>query len=314
MIKILEFKKNMQIDIKNFVIQNMKSDLNVDEDSTFIKITNDLDNIEDNYIKQGGVFLTAYDYNAKQIVGTIALKYENGIAILKRFYVLKEIRKRKIGFLLYKTLEKIIKEKNIKNVYLVSGKELKYAHKFYKRNGWMEEKNNPGIYVRENAILYKKDFELEMLKEDKYQVLRDLVSFNTISDKENKKIIDYLESYLTNLGFKTEYKTKDLVMSIGQKPKLGFLGHTDTVEYIKDFHNPFEVVAKEGYLYGLGVCDMKGGISAMLDALKQIDFHSLKHGLKLYFTYDEEKCFSGIYELLRKKEVFPRIHDFWRAY
>lgn len=236
------------------------------------------------------------------------------LAILKRFYVSKEIRKRKIGFLLYKTLEKIIKEKNIKNVYLVSGKELKYAHKFYKRNGWIVEKNNPGIYVRKNAILYKKDFELEMLKEDKYQVLKDLVSFNTISDKENKKIIDYLESYLANLGFKTEYKTKDLVMSIGQNPKLGFLGHTDTVEYIKDFQNPFEVVAKEGYLYGLGVCDMKGGISAMLDALKQIDFHSLKHGLKMYFTYDEEQCFSGIYELLRKKEVFPRIHDFWRAY
>lgn len=36
----------------------MKSDLNVDEDSTFIKITDDLDNIEDNYIKHGGVFLT----------------------------------------------------------------------------------------------------------------------------------------------------------------------------------------------------------------------------------------------------------------
>lgn len=313
MIKILKFQKTMQKDIKNFVVQNMKDELNVDN-STFLKITQDLDNIEESYIKHGGIFLTAYDYNTNQIVGTIALKYENGIAVLKRFYVFKEVRKRKIGFLLYKTLEDLIIGKTIKNIYLVSGKELGYAHKFYKRNGWFLEKNNPGIYVRENAVLYKKKFELEMLQEEKYKILKDLVSFNTINDKENKEIMDYLETFLANLGFKTEYKTKDLVMSIGQDPKLGFLGHTDTVEYIKDFQKPFEVVEKEGYLYGLGVCDMKGGIAAMLDALRQIDFHKLKHGLKMFFTYDEEKCFSGIYELLRIKEVFPRIYDLRRAY
>lgn len=106
---------------------------------------------------------------------------------------------------------------------------------------------------------------------EKYKILKNLIGFNTIKDKENKQILNYIEKYLKELGFKTEYKTKDLVMSIGNKPKLGFLGHTDTVEYIKEFKDPFKVTLKDGYIYGLGVCDMKGGISAFMDAVSQIN-------------------------------------------
>lgn len=118
---------------------------------------------------------------------------------------------------------------------------------------------------------------------NKYEILKELVKFNTIKDKENKKIINYIENYLKNLGFKTEYKTKALVMSIGENPKLGFLGHTDTVEYIEEFEKPFELTLKDGYLYGLGVCDMKGGIAAMLEAIKKIDFSTLKNRNQIIF-------------------------------
>ena len=144
----------------------------------------------------------------------------------------------------------------------------------------------------------------------KYKILKDLVKYNTIKDKENKEIINYIENYLKKLGFKIEYKTKDLVMSIGENPKLGFLGHTDTVEYIEEFKNPFELTLKNGYLYGLGVCDMKGGIAAMLDAVSDIDFKKLKNGMKLYFTYDEEIGFGGINELVKNNEKFPSIMIF----
>ena len=37
----------------------------------------------------------------------------------------------------------------------------------------------------------------------KYEVLKKLVGFNTIKDKENKEIMDYIESYLRKFGFKT---------------------------------------------------------------------------------------------------------------
>ena len=144
----------------------------------------------------------------------------------------------------------------------------------------------------------------------KYKILKDLVKFNTIKDMENKEIINYIEKYLKDLGFKTEYKTKDLVMSIGENPKLGFLGHTDTVEYIPEFKNPFELTLKDGNLYGLGACDMKGGISAFLDAISQIELSSLKNGIKLYFTYDEEIGFGGINELVKKNEKFPEYMIF----
>ena len=92
-----------------------------------------------------------------------------------------------------------------------------------------------------------------------YKLLKDLVGFNTIKDLENKEIINYIEKYLKNLGFKTEYKGKYLIMSIGNNYKIGFLGHTDTVEYIDGWNtNPFELTKMDNRLYGLGSCDMKG--------------------------------------------------------
>ncbi len=145
----------------------------------------------------------------------------------------------------------------------------------------------------------------------KYKILEDLISFNTIKDKENKKIINYIERYLISLGFNTEYKEKCLIMSIGEKQKLGFLGHTDTVEYIEGWNtNPFELTKVDNKLYGLGVCDMKGGIAAMFDAISKVDFSKLKYGMKLYFTYDEEIEFGGINELVHNKTEFSELMIF----
>ena len=65
-----------------------------------------------------------------------------------------------------------------------------------------------------------------------FKIIEDLIKFNTIKDKQNSEIINYIEKYLKKLNFKTAYKGQYLIMSIGNIPKLGFLGHTDTVEYI----------------------------------------------------------------------------------
>ena len=142
--------------------------------------------------------------------------------------------------------------------------------------------------------------------DNKFKILKDLIRFNTIKDEQNKEIIDYLEKYLLKYNFKTERKEKYLIMSIGEKHKIGFLGHTDTVEYIEGWNtNPFELTKKDGKLYGLGSCDMKGGISAMLEAVSEIDFLKLKYGMKFYFTYDEEIGFGGVYSILKSDEKFP---------
>lgn len=139
-----------------------------------------------------------------------------------------------------------------------------------------------------------------------FKILKDLIKFNTIKDKENKKIIDYIEKILLEKGLKTEYKGKYLIMSTDQDAKLGFLGHTDTVEYVDGWEtNPFELTIKENKLYGLGTADMKGGVAAMMDAVIETDLSALKHGIKLYFTYDEEIGFGGIYDIVKTDEKFP---------
>lgn len=144
-----------------------------------------------------------------------------------------------------------------------------------------------------------------------YKILKDLVGFDTIKDKENKEIIDYIEKYLLNLNFKTESKGKNLIMSMGKKAKFGFLGHTDTVEYIEGWNtNPFELTKLNGKLYGLGACDMKGGIAAILQAVSEIDLSELKYGIKLYFTYDEEIGFCGVYDIVNSGEKFPKVMIF----
>ena len=146
---------------------------------------------------------------------------------------------------------------------------------------------------------------------EEYKILKNLISFNTIKDKENEKIINYIEEYLKALGFKTDYKGRNLIMSIGKNAKIGFLGHTDTVEYIEGWNtNPFELTQEQEKLYGLGACDMKGGIAAVLDAVSKIDFSKLSYGIKLYFTYDEEIGFGGIYDIIDSNEVFPEIMIF----
>ena len=146
---------------------------------------------------------------------------------------------------------------------------------------------------------------------ESFKILRDLVKFNTIKDKENKQIIDYIEKILLEKGLKTEEKGKNLIMSTSQDAKLGFLGHTDTVEYIDGWDiNQFELTQKGNKLYGLGTADMKGGIAAMLDAVIETDLSTLKHGIKLYFTYDEEIGFGGVYDIAKSNEKFPETMIF----
>ena len=138
------------------------------------------------------------------------------------------------------------------------------------------------------------------------EILKKLIGYNTIKDKENKDIINYIEQFLKKLGFKTEYKSNCLVMSNSDDCNIGFLGHTDTVSYSNDWtFNPFELSESDGKLYGLGICDMKGSIAAILSSVSKIDFSKNKKGIKLFFTYDEEIGFSGINELVDKKIKFP---------
>lgn len=135
---------------------------------------------------------------------------------------------------------------------------------------------------------------------EKYKILKDLVSINTINDKENDKFIKYVSSVLESKGFNIDLiKFKDnkkcLVAKSKSKCNLCFMGHSDTVCYNDGWlTNPFILTVKNEYLYGLGACDMKGGIAAFLETLNSIDVKTLKCGIMVIITYDEEINFEGI--------------------
>ncbi len=138
------------------------------------------------------------------------------------------------------------------------------------------------------------------------EILKELIRFDTYKDKENKKIMDYIQKLLIEKGFKIDYRSKCLVASIKEKCKLGFIGHTDTVQSGDDWiFNPLKLTEEDNKLYGLGTCDMKGGIAAILQAVFDIDWNKMNYGIKLFFTYDEEIGFGGIREINELKLDMP---------
>ena len=135
------------------------------------------------------------------------------------------------------------------------------------------------------------------------KILEKLVSFNTIKDKENKEIISFIENYLNKYDFKVIKKDKYLIMESNfgeEESNLCFVGHTDTVEAVGDWkYNPLKLTIEGNKLYGLGTCDMKGGIAAFLEAISLLDKNKINKKIKAYFTYDEEIGFSGIKDVLK---------------
>ncbi len=127
---------------------------------------------------------------------------------------------------------------------------------------------------------------------DVKDILRDLVSFNTIRDEQNKEIMDYIENFLKKYDFKTERIDKCLLAYNDENPNVGFVGHTDTVDYESWDGDPFTLQEDGNKLIGLGACDMKGGVASILSVVSKIDLN--KNKLALYFTNDEEIGFSGI--------------------
>ena len=146
-------------------------------------------------------------------------------------------------------------------------------------------------------------------------ILEKLVGFNTIKDNENKDIINFIEEFLINLDFRTIKKDKYLIMEskFGEEEfGIGFIGHTDTVEFIGDWkYDPFKLTKEGDKLYGLGTCDMKGGIAAFLSAINKLDKTKVKNKIKVYFTYDEEIGFRGIKDIISyensNNSKFPNI-------
>lgn len=144
-----------------------------------------------------------------------------------------------------------------------------------------------------------------------YEVLKKLISFNTINDEENEQILKYICDVLEEKGFKIEFvKSKNnkkcLIAKSKKECELAFIGHSDTVSCSDNWiTNPFELVKKDSKLFGLGVCDMKGGIAAFIEAVNNISLDKLNKGIMIIITFDEEIGFEGI-KLIKDRKDIPK--------
>lgn len=134
------------------------------------------------------------------------------------------------------------------------------------------------------------------------RILSELVGISS-SYPHEKKIGSFLEQKLRKVGFKvTSQKVEkdrfNILAERGGGKSLLIFGHLDTIEEKDDWKtNPYTLTQKGDKLYGLGSWDMKGGIAAILSAVK--DFKAKKQALKLAFVVDEESVSLGMHVLIK---------------
>jgi acetylornithine deacetylase len=140
------------------------------------------------------------------------------------------------------------------------------------------------------------------------EMLRRLIAFPTVSRDTNLELIHFVRDFLQ--PYEAEFRlTHDdgrrkanLFATLGPRGQPGIVlsGHTDVVptEGQAWDTDPFEMVEKEGRLYGRGACDMKGFLACVLASIPEIVRRGLKVPLHLAFTYDEEVGCIGVGRLI----------------
>ncbi len=144
---------------------------------------------------------------------------------------------------------------------------------------------------------------------DSLELLKELISINSITGGEGK-IIAFLKELLLSNGFSAKStKSGALVASIKGKragKRVLFDSHVDTVgvgEKSKWRHDPFDPFIEDGKIYGRGASDMKGGLAASISAISS--FSSLDFPGDLYIALiPEEERFEGIVS----EEVIEEYH------
>lgn len=130
------------------------------------------------------------------------------------------------------------------------------------------------------------------------ELLEKLVSFRSLTPDDDGGL-SFIEAYLSDFqatridvnGVKNLYLEK----TYNEGVHVCFAGHIDVVPPGGEWESdPFVLTKKEGYYYGRGVSDMKGGLSAFLYTLKHTN--SFNGTLSAIITSDEEG--DGIYGTL----------------
>ena len=104
-------------------------------------------------------------------------------------------------------------------------------------------------------------------------------------------ILQFVQEYLGDFTAvrvdKNEVKNLFIYKKFGEGKHLCFAGHVDVVPAGNGWDtDPYEAVEKDGYIYGRGTQDMKSGLAAFLQAVKETT--EFDGTLSLLLTSDEE--------------------------
>ena len=123
-------------------------------------------------------------------------------------------------------------------------------------------------------------------------------------------IAEYLNDYEAVRVDSNGVKNLFLYKKFGKGEHLCFAGHVDVVPAGEGWDTPpYEAVEKDGYIYGRGTQDMKSGVAAFVQALKEAE--NFAGTLSLLLTSDEEgEATDGtikVLEYLKEKEMLPDV-------
>ncbi|NCT46514.1 MAG: acetylornithine deacetylase, partial [Paraglaciecola sp.] len=140
-------------------------------------------------------------------------------------------------------------------------------------------------------------------------------AFDEKIDKSNRPIIDLLAGWLADFGFSITIQSVphtnnkfNLLAKLGSgEGGLLLCGHSDTVPFDEGRwqSDPFTLTERDGKLFGLGTCDMKGFFAFILEALQTLPLNKLKKPLYILASADEETSMAGARFFVEQQLIKP---------
>lgn len=151
-------------------------------------------------------------------------------------------------------------------------------------------------------------------------ILDRLIAFDTVSDRSNLELIDYVDAFLTTRGFRTNRIADPVELKAGLFAEIGpgvdggilLSAHSDVVPIDGQVWTkpPFKLMRDGDRLFGRGTTDMKGFLAEMLAVADLVYDKELKAPLKLLISYDEEVGCVGLARMSERLEAVmgrPRL-------